>query len=179
MKKALILTVFGMAAALTAADFRIDLAGVKGVTMAPRSASDGVTVQQAGWMGDKKDQRLVATVKVTNEWKEYSFTFVPKKTGSIQLNLMSSSVKDMTACDGLRLSGAELKNGGFESVGASGKPDGWQSMQKPRLMTGGKAAEGKNFVLIAHNDRWVQSIACKEGEPVTVTFFARSAAAQE
>ncbi len=175
MKTALLFSALVMAAGLTAADFRIDVAGLKGVGMAARTASDGVTVRQAEWMGDRKDQRLVASVKVSNEWKEYSFTFVPKKTGSVQLNLMSDSVKDMAACDGLRVSGSTLKNGGFEEV-SSGKPSGWQSMQAPRLVTDGKAGEGKNFVQVAHNDRWMQTVPCKEGEAVTVTFFARCVA---
>lgn len=146
--------------------------------MAARSASDGVTVRQAEWMKERKDQRLVASVKVSNEWKEYSFTFVPKKTGSIQLNLMSDSIKDMAACDGFRISGSSLKNGGFEEVSSSGKPSGWQSMHAPRLVTDGKAGEGKNFVEVAHNDRWMQTVPCKEGEAVTVTFLARSVAAK-
>lgn len=176
MKTALLFSAFVVAAGLTAADFRIDVAGLKGVGMAARSASDGVTVRQAEWMKERKDQRLVASVKVSNEWKEYSFTFVPKKTGNVQLNLMSNSVKDMAACDGIRVSGSTLKNGGFEEVASSGKPSGWQSMKAPRLVTDGKAGEGKNFVQVAHNDRWFQIIPCKEGEAVTVTFLARNVA---
>lgn len=176
MKTALLFSALAMAAGLTAADFRIDVAGMKGVGLVARTASDGVTAGQAEWMGDRKDQRLVVTVKVSNEWKEYSFTFVPKKTGNVQLNLMSNSVKDMAACDGIRVSGSTLKNGGFEEVASSGKPSGWQSMKAPRLVTDGKAGEGKNFVQVAHNDRWFQIIPCKEGEAVTVTFLARNVA---
>ena len=164
-----VITVFS----LSAADFRIDLSGINGTTMKPAAASEGVSLGQASWRGKKKDQHLSCTVKVTKEWKKYSFSFIAKKSGKVSLNLMSSTPKDFFACDNITASGFELRNGDFEQLNDKGEPSGWYKMKNPRFSSS-DGVDGSNCAITAHNDRWHQIIVCKKGELATITFYARS-----
>ena len=60
------------ASTLSAADFRMDISGLKGATLKPVSASDEVSVIQASWRGKQKDQHLSCTVTVG---ENYYFRF--------------------------------------------------------------------------------------------------------
>ncbi len=175
MKTTAFFASLAIAGTLTAADFRMDISGNNGVTMSPKSASEGVTVKQASWLKDKKDTRLCASVKVTNEWKEHSFTFMPKKSGKFTLNLMSASKKDQVSCDNIRIKGANILNGDFEKMHPK-RPQNWRQVgAEAKVVTDGTAQSGKNFVTVNHDNRWIQTINCKEGEAVTVTFCVKEA----
>ena len=156
-----------------AADFRIDISGVKGLTLAPVSASEGVSLQQASWRGKSKDQTLSCTVKLENEWKEYSFSFMPKKSGQYNISLMSTDPEFFAACDSITVSGTTLRNGDFEQVNAKGNPSFWYTVKNPRFSKSG-GVDGSKYVVTAHNDRWTQQMSCKRGEKVTITFYART-----
>lgn len=159
---------------LGAADFRIDISGINGTTLAPVSASNGVSLQQAGWLGRKKDQTLSCTVNVGKEWKEYSFSFMPKKSGKYNFSLMSSTPKFFVFCDNISVTGTALQNGNFETLNTKGEPANWYKLKNPAFSTT-DGIDGSKCVSTAHNDRWTQRISCKKGEVVTVTFSARSA----
>ena len=166
------------AAAVTAApagnQFRIDVQGEKGLGLVYKSGSEGTTGSQAGWLKEKKDTRLVVTGTITAEWKEFSFTFVPKADGRVNLNIMSNKPDTFVAYDNFRVTGATLANGDFETAGKQqDRPDRWWPMGKPVYVKDAQGASGKNFVLCAHNDRWNQSFPCKAGEAITVTFLAK------
>lgn len=170
------------AVAVTAAPagekFRIDMQGEKGLGLVYKSGSEGTTGSQAGWLKEKKDTRLLVTGPVSAEWKEFSFTFVPKADGKVNLNIMSDNPKNFVAYDNFRVTGATLANGDFETAGKQPeRPDRWWPMGKPAFVKDAQGASGRNFVVCAHNDRWNQSFACKAGEAITVTFLVKQAEA--
>ena len=159
---------------LCAGDFRINISGINGTALKPGSASDGVVLQQAVWLKQRKDQTLSCNVTVSREWKKYSFTFMPKKTGKYTFSIMSSNEKFFASCDGITVEGTTLKNGNFEELNSSGEPKYWVKMKKPLFsQTGG--VDNSRFVSTAHNDRWTQIINCTKGVEVKVTFYARTA----
>ncbi len=172
MKKLLALTAIVFTAALPAADFRIDIVGNDNLSFAPGEVSENVTLGQAGWLGAKKDQRLCAQAKVSDAWREYSFSFTPKSSGKATIQLMSSDAKTFVACDNIRLTSG-IPNGSFEQLRPDGTPFGWWKMRDARVIVGGSAADGRNYVLAAHNDRWTRQFDCTAGVPVTVKFSAR------
>ncbi len=173
MKKSMIIGMMVLGAALFAADFRIDCSVKKGDGVTPGTTTAGVTAEQASWMGDRKAMRMVVKIKASGEWQDYSFTFVPMSDGYVELQLMSSSPKVFFACDNIRITGSGIKNGSFETLRPDGKPANWWTMKTPRLKTDG-GADGRNYVETAHNDRYLQTIACKKDVPVTVTMSVRS-----
>ncbi|MBQ4315359.1 MAG: hypothetical protein IJC21_07950 [Lentisphaeria bacterium] len=158
---------------LAAADFRIDISGINGTAMKPVSASAGATLSQASWRGKKKSLHLSCIVQTENEWKKYSFSFVPLKDGAFYINLMSSSPKAFFACDNITVSGAVIKNGDFELLNDKKEPESWYKMKTPRFSST-DGINGSNCTITAHNDRWHQLVKCKKGELVTITFYARS-----
>ena len=168
-----LLTVVQVCAA-SAADFRINISGVNGSTLKPVSASEGVVLQQASWLKQRKDQTLSCNAAVGKEWKQYSFTFMPKKTGKYTLAVMSSNEKFFASCDNITVEGATLKNGDFEELANNGEPKYWVKMKKPSFAKSG-GVDNSKFVTTAHNDRWTQIISCTKGVEVKVTFYARSA----
>lgn len=159
---------------LGAADFRINVSGIKGTASAPCKTSAGVTLSQASWLKAKKDNTLSCDVKVTGEWKKYSFSFIPKASGRFTISLMSSNARSFAACDDITITGATLKNGNFEQLNSKGEPEGWMKMKNPRF-SNSEGVNNSNCSITAHNDRWLQIINCTEGQEVTITFYARSA----
>ena len=153
--------------------FRIDMQGEKGLGLVYKSGSEGTIGSQAGWLKEKKDTRLLVIGTITDEWKEFSFTFVPKADGRASINLMSDNPKFQVSYDNIRVTGATIANGDFETAKQSDRPDRWWPMGKPVYVKDAQGASGKNFVLCAHNDRWNQSFPCKAGEAITVTFLAK------
>ena len=55
--------------------------------MVYKNGSEGTTGSQAGWLREKKDTRLIVTGPISQEGKEFSFTFVPKADGRASINL--------------------------------------------------------------------------------------------
>lgn len=146
------------------AEFRIDLLGSSG--LAPKEVSPGAAVTQAGWMGDKKDHRLLVIGEARKDWSEYSATFIAKENGKVSIQLMSNKKNDWSSYRQIRITGATLQNGDFSKLNEKGKPTAWSSMGNPKIEEG--------FVTTAHNDRWMQSIDCKRGESVTITFQVKA-----
>lgn len=158
--------------------FRIDMQGEKGLGMVYKNGSEGTTGSQAGWLKEKKDTRLIVTGPISQEWKEFSFTFVPKADGKVSINLMSDNPKFQVSYDNIRVTGATIANGDFETAAKQAdRPDRWWPMGKPGFVKEAQGGSGKNFVTCAHNDRWSQPISCKAGEAITVTFQAKLAEA--
>ena len=156
--------------------FRIDMQGEKGLGLVYKSGSEVTSGSQALWLKEKKDTRLIVTGPISQEWKEFSFTFVPKADGRASINLMSDNPKFQVSYDNIRVTGATIANGDFETAKQSDRPDRWWPMGKPGFAKEAQGGSGKNFVTCAHNDRWLQTFSCKAGEAVTVTFLARQAA---
>ena len=163
---------FAYCSMLVSAEFRMDIGGVKGASLRPVSASSGVSVVQASWLGKNKDFRLSCTASLTDEWKEFSFSFLPKKDGYYAINLMSSNSKDKVCCDHIIVSGAELKNASFEELDAGGNPVNWRKMGKASVSEN-DPADGCRCAVSSHDDRWMQHIKCQKGKAVTIKFKAR------
>lgn len=139
------------------------------VGMVFADASEGVSVVQALWLGDlNKDKRLSAeTAVVPQEWAERSFTFTPKATGALQIELMGPSEAERPWMEFAALSaqGATLQNSDFSRRDAKGLPEGWR--------LAGQATALKAGVKVNHDNRASQSVAVEAGKPVTITFKAR------
>ena len=90
--------------------FRIDMQGEKGLGMVYKNGSEGTTGSQAGWLKEKKDTRLIVTGPISQEWKEFSFTFVPKADGKVSINLMSDNPKFQVSYDNIRVT-LDMVNG--------------------------------------------------------------------
>ncbi|MBO5644164.1 MAG: hypothetical protein J6S90_02860 [Lentisphaeria bacterium] len=166
MKHLFFVLLSAVCAVISAAEFRIDISGVKGTSLRPVSASQGVTLSQASWLGERKDIRMSCSVVVSKEWKTFSFTFLPKKDGKYEINLMGTSPKVKVCCDDIQAEGAVVKNGSFDKFDAKGNPSNWKKLKTPSITDG--------YSITTHNDRWLQTITCKQATPVTITFKARA-----
>ena len=160
------------AAVLSAAEFRLDIDGGANGRIAPVSCSEGVVLSQASWLGVNKDRRMTCNVEITSDWKEYSFTFIPKADGRYGIHLMSEKKNIKVCCDDIVMTGAKIANGSFEKMNDKGLPVSWYKSGKASISSD-NAADGNNCAVSTHDDRWTQNFVCKKGEPVTVTFKAR------
>ena len=166
MKRALILLTLSLGTLLSAQNFRIDVGGDKGISLAAGTPAEGVTVQQAAWQKENRDKRLLFSGKVGKEWLKRSISFTPKGNGMVSVSFMSNS-KDGTFVSyrNLEIAGSTLKNAKLEA-GKNGLPANWLKLGKPEYRD--------QTILCRHNDRFSQLIPCKEGTPVTLTFEVRS-----
>ena len=89
----------------------------------------GVTVQQAGWLKENRDKRLLFSGKVSKEWQKRSITFTPKADGSVAISFMSSK-KDgaFIGYRNLQITGSSLKNQKL-AAGSNGLPTSWGSSE--------------------------------------------------
>jgi hypothetical protein len=140
----------------------------KKVGMVFHDASEDVAVYQAGWQGDvDKDKRICAEVSVgKGDWREISFSFVPKASGPLQIDIMGGKGV-MTEYGSISSTGAELKNGDFSKLDAKGVPEAWSSSGKPVFLPSSVKAD--------HDNRATQRIQVEAGKPVTISFKARVA----
>ncbi len=167
MKKSLFtILIFAVCAVLNAAEFRMDIQGYKGAALRPVSVSAGAAAAQASWLGKRKDQRMSCTAAVTDDWKEFSFSFIPKNDGVYEINLMSDKKQNKVCCGEITVQGAEIKNGDFSQRDSKGGLAAWRKVGKASFTE-------ENFAVSTHDDRWVQTINCRKGEKITVTFKAK------
>ena len=114
-------------------------------------------------------------------WTQYSFTFVPKSDGYVWLVLAGQykgagmTTDPKVDFDDVSYTGTSAAvNGDFEKIGANGAVDGWK-FSKAVLPVGTEAANsGKTFVTVDANNSVGQSVKVTAGQPVTVSFSARS-----
>lgn len=179
MKKMMKAILFGAvmfeAVSLMGAEFRIDLQVQKNTCgLAADGGSEGVRISKATWMKEKADCRLQITGKSGEKWEEKWVQFIPAEDCIVEINLMSSSMKDYdVAYDNIRIEGASIKNGSFELVDSNGNLQNWRRMGKKYVLKNTDAADGKNCVEAFHNGRVLQTIKCKKGQPVKITFMVR------
>ena len=166
MKHALLLLAVSVGTFLSAQDFRVDVGGDKGVSLAAGTQMQGVTVQQAGWLKENRDKRLLFSGKVSKEWQKRSITFTPKTDGSVAISFMSSK-KDgaFIGYRNLQITGSSLKNQKL-AAGSNGLPTSWGKLGKPNYR--------ENTIFCRHNDRFHQLVPCTGGTPVTLSFETRS-----
>ena len=192
MKKmlTLVLSVAAVCCMAQQAEVRIDVDGLNnGVALTPVS-SPPLYVGNASWLSDKKECYLVvAGGKITKDWTEMEFSFMPENDGTVALILRGPWYKPGTevnnmpvwvAYDDLSATGAEIKNPGFEegNPDASGFFNGWGG--DPSNMVVGKddSKSGKNYVKVWHNVPVTQNIVVKKGQKVTIKFNIKAITTQ-
>ena len=175
MKAILFGAVMLEAISMMGAEFRIDLQVQKDICgLAVDRGSEGVRIEKASWKKEKADCRLLITGKSGEKWEEKWAQFIPNEDCSVSVQLMSNSTKDYVAYDNIRIEGSSIGNGSFEQLNSKGNPQGWYSMGK-YILKNTDAADGKNCVEAFHNGRVLQTIKCKKGQPVKITFMVRDA----
>lgn len=158
------------------------------------AVSSGGEGAQAEWVGANRDKMITARFPATTDWQQGSVTFKPAKSGTVVIQLLAPFVRVAEGAkalkvicvdyDAIRLDGAALRNGSFESVDAKGQPAYWSPNEtetsnppldetnRGRVMSG-EAAEGSKFVRVWHNSRFMQIVTVEENTPVTVHFSYR------
>ena len=175
MKSLLFAAAFGWSAVLCAAPAppaRVDFVGIDGTSLAISQVFGNAEAGQAGWMGEKRDQRLVLNIKAARNWETQKFVFVPKKDGIVRIAIMP--VKNAQfAFDGFEIEGAvsKLRNPGFEE--SDSKIPGWYKPAGVEIRSDG-AFEGKNYLFLSKPGNNVsQGFKVRRGVPVTVKFAVK------
>lgn len=151
----------GFSSVLYGAECRIDFGAEGGLAF--RDISENLVGLQAGWRGAQKDRRLIVQGAVEKEFREFSVTLVPKAGGEVTFFLMGGA--EWIRFRAVRVTGATLVNGDFVQRDANGDLSAWAPQgEGPRLENGHAVAN--------HDNRWSQTVTCREGEPIVVTFEA-------
>lgn len=130
----------------------------------------------------------------TREWKEGSITVKPAQTGRIGITFLGPYIvtnpdtKELKPIlidyDDISIDTAVIKNGGFEKSMPNGSLAYWEpgaiATSNPPLddtnratVQKGDAPEGKSFIRVWHNSRFIQSVFVEENVPFTLTFMYR------
>lgn len=167
--------------------WRIDVDG-GGISLDCNGGSPGVDERLADWRAVDKDKLLVATGAVTQDWQKFSFSFIPKSSGDLRLDIAASHYKDdggggkiyyFVYYDDFSIEGSTLENGAFESM-ENNKLSSWKfifwGVETVNLLVKDSkiAHTGNNCVRATHNKRVTQKIKAEAGKPVTVTFYAKA-----
>ncbi len=167
-------------------DARIDLIAEKDqIEIVVQKMSEGGTSRHADWRKELAPYYIAAVFPASKEWKTGFINFLPKGAGKVVLNLAGPNIKGKNkipeniwiAYDDIKVEGAALENGSFESLHPSGQPKGWHMPPYQTDIVGsvkkGGAPEGLNYVVVWHNSRYAQALTVTEGKPVTLTFRYR------
>lgn len=148
-------------------------------------------ISGADWNKETADREQVTDVSFPIRWwswKEVTISFTPVRDELVNLVLTGpwtdggdgKPLRQEILWDDIRATGADLKNGSFEALTDAG-PEGWKSTYGPYLaagawpLAGAEAAEGNSVAATWHNRPLAQTIAVKAGQPVSLTFRAKSA----
>jgi hypothetical protein len=153
---------------------RIDIDGTKDkITLKPVKG-----MITAAWMKPQNldNNYLYSNSKVLNGevWEDMEVSFIPDKDGVVILSLMGAYYKPKdekinipiwVQFDEVTITGAELKNGGFETVDNNGKVANW-SLDGELIK--GKAQTGDNSVKVWTNKRASQNVNVTKDQLVTI-----------
>jgi len=122
-------------------------------------------------------------------WKDYAFTWTPDADGEATLTLRGR-YGEKIAYDALKMTGATLRDGGFENgsswkqvSGMSGDPYLANNRHAPWGIVGDLPGDPKGFgpyagkkMALLNGERWLvqEKIMVKKGEPVTLKLKARA-----
>ena len=182
---AIVLAMTGFAAEPTGyARFSISGSGSK-INLTSGTASSGGSVENISWGNEsERKQGLLVEIPLTTGWNEFSFSFTPDKDGTVQLDLLGQDKNDAdnkripvyTFYDDITATGAELKNGDFESSG-EGNLAGWyfwnpDAAHPARIVCDTSAHGGKYFAAAWYQGHIVQHIKVAADKVVTLRGFA-------
>jgi hypothetical protein len=153
---------------------RIDIDGIKDkITLKPVKG-----MMTAAWMKQQNldNNYLHSNSKVLNGevWEDMEVSFIPDKDGVVILYLMGAYYKPKdektnipiwVQFDEVMITGAELKNGGFETVDNNGKVANWSLNGE---LIKGKAQTGDNSVKVWTNKRASQAVNVTKDQLVTI-----------
>ena len=128
----------------------------------------------------KPDFLLVLTPTLTDQWQKFEFTFTPDCDGRFSVSFHTPGSKSTAnikpaLVDDIKITGAELKNGGFEKLTSAGTPATWRLRPEAKLVTEG-AFEGKNCMRIFYGKGLIYNVVRSTADqPVTVSFMAKLA----
>ena len=114
------------------------------------------------------------------EWKEYTVSFVPSKTGSITMGLSTcgdtkQGMNDWIEYDKIEVVNAKLNNPSFEFKSVKGDIWAWRYYNKETPKVGKEdAADGKNYLAVTRSYPARQGLHVVAGKKVTIKFMARS-----
>ena len=175
-KKLLCAAALCAAGLLSAADFRIDIGGEEAkMDLEIKECSEKIRASTAGWLNERKNQRLIFIGSASGQWETKSISFIPKSSGNVNLCLMGTINKPgapLLAYDDVRINGQPVKNGSFEE-GEGDKIAVWGGWGKAKRMNDGGAA-GQHYVLANHVNALAQTIPVKAGEKVTISFQVKN-----
>ena len=163
-----------------AGGLRIDVRGLRSARLREITTSPPLSWQYfPQYLGtDRESSAVMISSPLSADWRRYEFSFVPENDGRFTLSFHVPGIRRQVVpalVDDIQLSGAVLKNGGFESVN-EGKPAHWRQGKAAALVTDGSAVEGANCMRVAfHSGMVSQQISVSAGQPVTVSFLARLA----
>ncbi|MBI4979021.1 MAG: hypothetical protein HZC28_16195 [Spirochaetes bacterium] len=164
---------------------RINLSAKGKVNLTPGTASPGAKIANITWGSEiERKQSLIAEVTLADGWNAFSVSFTPDADGTVQLDLAGQDkngedkkkIALYTFYDDITVSGAELKNGDFESF-SDKKPDGWwfwaaDANRPGRIVYAANAHGGGCFAAAWAQGTVVQGVAVKAGQEITVRGFA-------
>ena len=146
--------------------------GMKGI-LEPGACSPELEIIRGSWKKAGKNTKLTIRGDAFPQWRKYSFSFVPKKKGFVELTLKSSSALAV-AFDDLSMTGSTLLNGGFEDLRSDKKtPSGWGVSYE--TMTNMFPLSGSFCISVAGKQYAVQSFHVNAGEEIKLEFHVRSA----
>lgn len=186
MKKVLLtIALFaGIVSAHAVESFRLDLRGVKDVTMADIQLSEGMKIAVQAPKGVKEGITRAFIYsddkKLTAEYQKFTVSFMPEEDGRVTIFFHtpgSRNTKNIVPViiDDVQVTGARFQNGGFETLKNGAIPAAWRFGKNAKLLTSG-AAEGKNCAQTFYGSGIVsQNLYVTTDEKVTVTFQAKLA----
>lgn len=124
----------------------------KSVGLVFHDAVEGVRISQANWLGENhKDKRLDAITRVDEAWREFKFSFMPKRSGTIRLELMSDDRE------------------GWVEFKAVSEPGLWRAYRSAT-----KRTENDEILFkVNHDNRVSRDIRVEKGQPVTLSCKVR------
>ena len=135
----------------------------------------GKSMRVSGWLKDRKNYNLFSSSRplTTDKWVDYVVDFTPQQDGEVVVKLCGlwwrakgnkSSTPIYVLYDDVEITGAELKNPGFEELDAKGKPAHWWTRGKIVK----DARTGKNAIKVSIGTNASQRIKVKKGQKVTI-----------
>ena len=168
--------------------FRSDINCVKS-RIELEGKSDSMKVGRQTYVRDEDDRKYtlsVVTPKLSDEWKEFSYTVTPSEDGDLRIGLMGQWARTPEACgwvliDHIDINGALAPNGSFKKTyklknGKVMPVDFWLSKKACYVAEGG--IDGSGAILVNHDNVGLFVIKNAEaGKEYTIQFTVKAAQA--
>ena len=168
--------------------FRSDINCVKS-RIELEGKSDSMKVGRQTYVRDEDDRKYtlsVVTPKLSDEWKEFSYTVTPSEDGDLRIGLMGQWARTPEACgwvliDHIDINGVLAPNGSFKKTyklknGKVMPVDFWLSKKACYVAEGG--IDGSGAILVNHDNAGLFAIKNAEaGKEYTIQFTVKAAQA--